>query len=92
MHPLVNVAFMHDNLFVHNSFRLWPCLFQDFGKSTVWSLLTPLRDDSRLPMFNFMEQPRYVQTNNVSKEAKSKNMYTNDPKWSHKEMQHISQI
>jgi len=30
--------------------------------------------------------------NNVSKEAKSKNMYTNNPKWSHKEMQHISQI
>jgi len=28
----------------------------------------------------------------ILKEAKSKNMYTNNPKWSHKEMQHISQI
>jgi len=26
------------------------------------------------------------------KTIKSKNMYTNNPKWSHKEMQHISKI
>ena len=55
-HPLVIVAFVHNNWFVHNSFKLWPCLFQDVEKSTAWSLLTPLRGDSRLPMFSFKEK------------------------------------